>query len=152
MEKSVLFVCTGNTCRSPLAEVWFNKYASEVGLKDCHGYSAGLYADDNSGASANSRLVAKENGASLDDFHSRALTYEMVKNADLIIGLTDAHCRKIIAAVPEAAGKVKRIMEFAECDGDVVDPYGGSLEDYRRAFGMIRSAVENLVEQLKNNF
>ncbi len=40
-------------------------------------------------------------------------------------------------------------MEFAECDGDVVDPYGGSLEDYRRAFSMIRSAVENLVEQLK---
>ena len=149
MEKSVLFVCTGNTCRSPLAEVWFNKYASEVGLEGYHGCSAGLYADNNSGASANSRLVANENGASLDDFHSRALTYEMVKNAALIIGLTDAHCRKIVAAVPEAAGKVKRIMEFAGGSGDVVDPYGGSLEDYRRAFSMIRRAVENLVEQLK---
>jgi protein-tyrosine phosphatase len=57
----------------------------------------------------------------------------------------------IKAAVPEASGKVKRIMEFAGGEGDVADPYGGTLEDYSRAFAEIRKAVENLVEQLKQD-
>ena len=96
-------------------------------------------------------MVADENGVSLEDFRSRPLTYEMVKNAFLIVGLTETHCRKIIAAVPEAADKVKRIMEFAGSTSDVADPYGGSLADYRMAFAEIRTAVESLVEQLKQN-
>lgn len=152
MQKSVLFVCTGNTCRSPLAEAWFNKCASDQGLTGYRACSAGLYANNGSRASEHSRMVAAENGASLEDFRSRMLTYEMVEDASLIVGLTDGHCRKIAMAVPEAAEKIKRIMEFADAGGDVGDPYGGMLDDYRRAFADIKIAVENLVEQLKNNF
>ena len=150
MEKSVLFVCTGNTCRSPLAEAWFNKYSADAGLQGFYGSSAGLYAQEGSGASAHSRMAALENGVSLENFRSRQLTYEMVKDAVLIVGLTDAHCRKIASAVPEAAEKVKSLMQFAG-GGDVADPYGGSIEEYRRAFEQIRLGVENLVAQLKKD-
>jgi protein-tyrosine-phosphatase len=63
--------------------------------------------------------------------------------------MTDAHCRKIASAVQEAAEKVKSLMQFAGSNGDVADPYGGSIDDYRRAFEQIRKGVESIVEQLK---
>ena len=147
MKKSVLFVCTGNTCRSPLAEAWFNKCAAENGLADVTAGSAGLFAAAGSRASENSRIAAAEMGADLEDFRSRQLTLEMIMEADLIVGMTDGHCRKIASAVPEAAAKIKRMSDFSGCD--VSDPYGGSLDEYRRAFAVIRQAVEKTVEQIK---
>ena len=150
MEKSVLFVCTGNTCRSPLAEAWFNKRAAECGLTEYVGKSAGLFAMPGGLASENSQMVAAEFGGSLENFRSQPLSYELIREASLIIGMTDGHCRKIAGAVPEAAGKVHRLLEFDE-DGEVSDPFGGSLEDYRTCFKSMQKAIDNLILDLKNN-
>ena len=127
MDKVVLFVCTGNTCRSPLAEGAFNLFASRSGLTGVVGKSAGLCAVDGSRASGQSCAVAKENGFSLDEFRSQTLTQELVDEAFLIVGMTDNHCRVIRSAVPQAADKVRRLLEFDQ-DGEVADPYGGSVE------------------------
>lgn len=149
MEKSVVFVCSGNTCRSPLAEVYFNKCLRELDVDGVIGRSAGLFAVPGAPASDNSRLVAEENGCSLEDFSSNNLTAQMVHDAALILGMTEAHCRKIAAAMPECAGKIRCLLEFAR-GGDVLDPYGGSVDVYRCCFENMKPALECLAENLKN--
>ena len=138
----VLFVCSGNTCRSPLAQAVFEQKAAETGAGSRVRFvSAGLYAADGHHATEHARTVAAERGLNLECHYSRRLTPELVSDAGLILTMEMAHRDEVLRRFPEARGKVFTLGEFVGDSGDEVrDPYGGSLDDYRST----RAALEDL--------
>ena len=138
MSKLILFVCTGNTCRSPLAEYYFNYKAA--GYK---AVSRGIYAGNNNLMSANSQQVLLDNNIIShisDILHKSAKIDEnIMRGADFIYGITENHANILRGNYPEHADKIFAMPE------DVGDPYGGSLEVYAACFEMIRSAVDLII-------
>src|SRR3954468_17368142 len=93
----LLFVCTGNTCRSPMAEAIARKVAIERGLTDVEAISAGTSAHDGSPASDGSLLIGIERNMDLGSHHAQTLTRELVRSADLILAMGPHHLERIQA-------------------------------------------------------
>ncbi|MCP3965408.1 MAG: low molecular weight protein arginine phosphatase [Lentisphaerae bacterium] len=146
----VLFVCTGNTCRSPMAEKYFSKLCSDAGRVDIEVLSAGTFAGPGGAPSANAAKVMSDYGIEMQGFTSSSLTPVMVEDADIIVVMTSGHRSQIVAACPEAKSKVRLLMEFKN-GGDVADPFGGDYETYKQCFDEMKEALENLFLDLIKN-
>lgn len=144
----ILFVCTGNSCRSPMAELYFDALCRRAGRNDFEVASAGIHAWDGFPASAPASAVLAEAGIDADAFRSRSLTPALIENSDLIVPMTAAHRSAIARIAPDAAAKIRLLLEFGAGGGDVPDPYGGSVEDYRDVFRTMKPALENLAAVL----
>src|SRR2546423_12554679 len=129
---NLLFVCSGNTCRSPLAEALARKIADRRGLEDLNVSSAGTNANDNVPATDEALLVGMERGLDLTGHRSRKLTPAIVSEADLIFVMTPGHVEQVKQL--GGRGKVHVIDEYASgiAEQGITDPYGGHLEAYRR--------------------
>ncbi|CAM4368402.1 MAG: low molecular weight protein arginine phosphatase [Paenibacillus macerans] len=110
----ILFVCTGNTCRSPMAEGLLRKLARERGL-DVEVRSAGVAAIKGASMSMHAEAVLKERGIT-DAFESTPLHAELAEWADLILTLTQGHKRQVVYTFPHAADKIYTLKEFVEDD------------------------------------
>lgn len=142
---NILFVCTGNTCRSPMAEA----ILKSKNLKNIQVQSAGIYASDGENMSANSRKVLESKGVPFAH-KSSSLQPSTVEWADLILTMTAAHKQAIIYAFPEAISKVYMYKEFATPDDiqDVMDPFGGNVGIYEQTFEELNVLTEELVKRL----
>jgi len=146
--KSILFVCTGNTCRSPMAEAILRNKK----LEGIEARSAGIYAADGSEASTNAKIVLEEKNIQ-HDHRSSLLTAAEVRWADLILTMTASHKHKIQQQFPEAVMKVFTLKEYTgePFDHDVFDPYGGSLSMYEETYRELEALIDKAVGKIKSS-
>lgn len=146
----VLFVCTGNTCRSPMAECLFREATKD--RDDVEVSSAGVSAYDGGMASGEAHDLMKERGLSLEAFRSRQVTRDMVEGATHVFCLTARHAGTLLRAFPEMEGKVALVCDYLEINGqtglDVPDPYGQGLPAYEMTLEVLDEAMPTLVAQL----
>lgn len=133
----VLFVCTGNTCRSPMAEVIFNEM-----YKNHHAESRGLHVRHGDRIESNALKVLKREYGFDEVRNAEQITISDVHEADLIITMTEAHKRELSRLY--GMDKVKTIRELAGSKGDILDPYGMDEFVYRRVFSEIRGLLEQI--------
>ena len=144
----LLFVCTGNTCRSPLAEAIARRLASERGL-DIEVGSAGTSAWEGAPASDGSLLVGIERGLDVNGHRSRQLTREMVAETDLLIAMGPHHLERIEALGGE--GKSYLLTTYAshgESSRPVSDPMGGDLTVYRATADELEREIRRVLDRL----
>lgn len=132
----ITFICTGNTCRSPLAEGLFKKINPEIEV-----YSAGLAATFGEKVSENSVLAAKDYGVDISEHISRPLSKELLMATDLFVCLSHSHAMQLIPV----AGKGRVYV----LGSGISDPYGGSLDVYKRCAKEIYEGLLKLNEDLK---
>ena len=145
--KKVLFVCTGNICRSPMAEGFFRELTRERG--GFESLSAGLAAMDGQSPSTHSVTAMSELGLDISDQSSQQVTPQLVEEMDYIFGLSTGHVENLVHYFPQASEKIFLLREFVEelpaGRKDIADPIGGSLEVYRSCRDEIKQGVESIL-------
>src|SRR5262245_33733366 len=145
--KTILFVCTGNICRSPMAEGLFRQAVK--GRTDFRVLSAGVGAAEGMPPSEYAVQALEELGIDISRQRSHVLTAELVQEADYIFGMTHSHVDAVTLLYPQAAKKTFRLREFDETledyEADISDPIGGSYEIYRNCRDQIEQGIVALL-------
>lgn len=145
----ILFVCTGNTCRSCMAEAILNKKSY---IEDLKAFSAGLSVVADSVASKHSsKLVLDNIEFDIRERKAVQITEDVVNEADLILTMTNRMVDLVKAYFSENKEKVFSLNSYVGIEGDVVDPFGGDLEAYRKTYEMLDNSINLLLAKLKED-
>jgi len=146
----ILFVCTGNTCRSPMAAARFRQLAAEAGLRELDVQSAGVAAVAGAPVTPQARFALFQKGITLPETAaSQPLTPELVQAADLIVVMTRGHQGSVVSRYPEATAKTRMLLSFVGSNAGVDDPFGGDSETYVACLAAMEPALKVLARQLQ---
>lgn len=145
----ILFVCSGNTCRSPVAEIVFREEALKAGLCSVEAASAGILSWGGDPISEySSRVLAAAGYSDGEEFRSTEIDFETLNQWDYVVTMSKSHVTALLLRRPDLKDKIRLLAQSGE--KDIADPFGGYMEDYERAFQEIKEGVLILIEELKN--
>lgn len=153
--KSVLFVCTGNSCRSIMAEGLMKEALKRLGKEDIKVSSAGVSTIDGFRPTPETIEAMKLEGVDVFGIQSRSLTDEMIRDSDLILVMTVHHMYDIVKRVPQALSKTHILKQYGRRDDscacenlDISDPMGKPMEVYEYTLGEIKREIDRIAELL----
>ncbi len=150
---NILFVCTGNTCRSAMAEEMLRTMLKRKGMTGFHIRSAGIAALPGEKASPPAVAVLKEAGMDLSGHRSSPLNEKLLKEADVILAMTEGNKAAVLSRYPFVRERVHTLKEYAGVSGrDILDPYGRPVDVYRRTREEIRNALGEIIEKWGRTF
>ncbi len=151
-DAEILFLCSGNICRSPIGEYMFRR---ELGFETrWRVSSAGVTAIDGLPASSEAVDVLAEQGIDASGHRSRRLTGAMVDSVSLIVVMTRQHIHAVLTLFPQARNKTYLVKAFAKDSAskeEILDPIGLPIEAYRLVSSEIEAAMPGLIEYLNEN-
>ena len=139
---NILFVCTGNTCRSPMAAGIFKNILAEKNIKNITVSSAGLAANNSSSASKNAIDVCQKIGIDINQHISRSIFDINFASIDKFIVMTSSH-KKALLSMSVPMGKIYILGD------EILDPFGGDVKVYERCRNQIEAALYELLDELK---
>lgn len=150
----VIFVCTANICRTPMAESYFKRLVEQEGLAEfMDAESAGTWAMDGVSAAELSRQVCAENGLDVSKHRSQPVDLRLMKSADLVLCMAQEHKNDLVQVFPHFRAKIFTLKEYQQNSSaeitSIADPYGKSLEHYRETFAIITGEIRRIFPLLR---
>lgn len=146
--KKIMFICTGNICRSAMAE-WLMKKLVKDNNIEAKIYSSGIFAEDGDIPTYNAIEAIKEYGVDLREHRATNIRRSKIEDMDIILCATNSHKNNVINMYPNLKDKIYTIKEYAgfnESDLDIQDPFGYDIETYR----FCASAINDCLEKIKD--
>lgn len=150
MTHRILFVCTGNVCRSPMAQGLFNARAQRE--HESHLFiaeSAGTWALEDQPASTNAVTAMAQRGIDITAHRGQTVSAELLERASVVIVMTRNHLDALTAEFPTYRHKMHLISELKDRIHDINDPYGGTLDEYEECARQLQDLIETGYSKIK---